>query len=274
LAAFYSQVLIKLKERANTSGENISQRKNFPNNFLAAQKHKSKIETDRRNLVAHLIATHSTSRCSCHKLSPFLVLDENFSTTTIEEAAMDGKAMLAMLIVAGVLIYQLYLNISEIIGKGGFWLSLMGILAIPVALYVYFIHIQPELRFNKRLRKAPKTGPMKVNIRTEKLYQGFRLHIDVQLCQKDMLAMKNSGMELHELFPYPHPEFPDKLISYRNVHLYEVKYVDFPDIQALDKGKDELMMGLHFLRSRFDQTTELLQEQEHAPKTTTETYEI
>jgi hypothetical protein len=119
---------------------------------------------------------------------------------------------------------------------------------------------------------------MKVNIRTEQLTKGFsktpvyRLHIDVKLSKKDILAMKNSGLATHTLFAYPNPKFPDQVLYYKHIFLFRLKYVDFPDIQELEKAKDELMQTLYFLRSRLDQTGTLIREQKH--KGTSETFEI
>jgi len=185
---------------------------------------------------------------------------------------MDGLAAFIIVIVIAAIIIG---GIATIATEHAliFWLviaSLGALIAAPI--------INAKRKKAAQFAALPVEGPMKVNITTEEVPAAFssrskyRMHIDVQMSQKDREALKRSGLEMHKLFDYPHPKWEDQDAQYLNCHLFNTKYVDFPDMQALDRAKDELLEGLHALRSRLDQQRHHAQRQRAGQ--TQETFEI
>lgn len=119
-------------------------------------------------------------------------------------------------------------------------------------------------------------GPMKVDIRSEQVKKFFggtiyRLHISVKMSERDKSALKASGLWLHALFTYTYLKTGER-DDFLNANLFSTAYVDFANMQELDRAKEELLEGLHALRSRLDQQIEHAQEQKRGG--TKESYEI
>lgn len=151
----------------------------------------------------------------------------------------------------------------------GWWLVIVPVVIIGIALF--FLMGIPALKDQRIFNAAPSSGPMKINIRTERINnRKHRLHIDVVMSKKDQLALKQSGLEGHVLFQFPNPKFPDVNLNYCNLTLLHVRHVDFPDTQSCDHAKTMLIEGLYALRSRLDQR----QEHQRLPETTKESFEI
>ncbi len=107
-------------------------------------------------------------------------------------------------------------------------------------------------------------GPMKVSITQEEIktpsishaLEGgrnwWRMHINIQLSERDAELYKRSGLMENELFSYPTKEFPDVLISFTGHSIGMVKHADFPNVQRLEQAKEALIAGLYAVRSRLE----------------------
>jgi hypothetical protein len=130
----------------------------------------------------------------------------------------------------------------------------LGPLAV-LGIGIYFIFIRPKMEDRERFKNSPKEGPMKIDVRTEHLGKGkYRMYLDAVMSQRDQTALENSGLKDHALFFYPHPNYPDIPEPYEGRALFHIRHVDFPDIQSLNKAKDDLMKNLHAMRSQLDRT--------------------
>jgi hypothetical protein len=110
-------------------------------------------------------------------------------------------------------------------------------------------------------------GPMRVTLSTEEIrgpsykhraisQHWFRLHIKVEMSERDYELFKKAGLIDQAYFSHPWCDFPDTEEQYLGHHLFNSPYVDFPNMQALDIAKDELLRNLHAARSRIEQLHE------------------
>lgn len=141
------------------------------------------------------------------------------------------------------------------------WLFFVPV--IIIGLFVFFLVGVPAIRKQRILYASPLDGPMKVDLRTEQVGSKHRLHINVTMSQKDQLALEASGLLQNILFHYPNPKDPKEHFAYCNASLLYVHYVDFPNIAWRDQSKEDLLEGLHALRSRLDQQ----RQEQHQPLT-------
>jgi hypothetical protein len=136
---------------------------------------------------------------------------------------------------------------------------------VALGIFVYFLAFHDKVKQHFQYQAAPAKGPIKINLTVSDVTKGVmsehsafgrnwkRLHIDVVLSQRDWDTMKSANIEDKELFGYRHPDYPEKIVSYTNRRLIDLKAVDFPNMAELDKAKEELLDGLYALRSRLDE---------------------
>lgn len=121
--------------------------------------------------------------------------------------------------------------------------------------------------FGKQRGSGPKLtdgGPIQVNITSEQIKapsskhalmggdHWWRMHIDISMSRQDFALYTRSGLIENELFAYPHPDYPDTLISFAGMTIGYMLYVDFPSMQDLQAAKEDLFTGLQIVRSQLE----------------------
>jgi hypothetical protein len=107
-------------------------------------------------------------------------------------------------------------------------------------------------------------GPMKLDIRSEEIKapnyrhvseggrNWHRMYIDFKITRQDYDKYKRSGLMENELFGMRHPKYPDVMMSFAGGSLGYIRFVDFPNVQEMESARDDLIQGLHAVRSRIE----------------------
>jgi hypothetical protein len=152
------------------------------------------------------------------------------------------------IIAIAVVVLIAYRIISE---NPGVFIALGAIVIGGVAAFFGISSLNQKRVEAKLSRDVPEGAPMRVNLTTEQLgSHKHRLHIDVKMSAADWEAVQQAGYGNHMLFEARGVTSLDN--HYAVGHLLRVRYVDFPDMQALQSAKGELLDGLHAMRSRID----------------------